>query len=136
MIGIFFTLFTNTLDFWILRKYLQCFIHKRKFSHYQRVILFVSCVLLLSAANFYGNPNVNLVIQLCNNLFIQLFILIFLFISCDNAYPIHRTRLCFGTYRLPSDTQAWGLYFSRDVILYFCVYMRNNTLPAGTGNLS
>ena len=60
MIGLFFTLFANTLDFWILRKYLQCFSHKRKLGHYQRVILFVSCVLLLSAANFYGNPNVNL----------------------------------------------------------------------------
>ena len=135
MIGIFFTLFTNTLDFWILRKYLQCFIHKRKFSHYQRVILFVSCVLLLSAANFYGNPNVNLLFSFA---IIYLYSFSFSY-SClyHVIMPIlHRTRLCFGTYRLPSDTQAWGLYFSRDVILYFCVYMRNNTLPAGTGNLS
>jgi two-component system sensor histidine kinase AgrC len=123
MIGLFFTLFANTLDFWILRKYLQCFSHKRKLGHYQRVILFVSCVLLLSAANFYGNPNVNLLFSFA---IIYLYSFSFSY-SClyHVVMPILyiRAGLCFGTHRLPSDTQARGLYFSRDVILYLCVYM-------------
>ena len=119
----FFTLFANTLDFWILRKYLQCFSHKRKLGHYQRVILFVSCVLLLSAANFYGNPNVNLLFS-----FAIIYLYSFSF-SYSCLYHVVMPILYIGLGFVSEPIgflltrRLGGLYFSRDVILYLCVYM-------------
>lgn len=61
----FFMCFTNLLDFWILRKYLQCFSHKRKLNSFCRCILFFACVIGISFVNFYQIPNLNLLCSLC-----------------------------------------------------------------------
>lgn len=62
---IIFLCFSNLLDFFILRKYLQCFSHKRKLNSFCRCILFFSCVIGMSFINFYKIPNVNLLCSLC-----------------------------------------------------------------------
>lgn len=92
---ILFVLFTNTLDFGILYKYLQTFSVKRKFSSSTRVGMFVLCITVLSLIKQCGIPILNLLLTVS---MIYLYSLSFSYpLSCHILLPALYIDLGFVT---------------------------------------
>ena len=53
--------FVNIIDYYIIYKYFRCFSKDRRFDKKKIILIFLSCVLIISIVNSINNPLINLV---------------------------------------------------------------------------